>query len=420
MKKTAIILAFFLLLSLFTGCGAERAKVDISDGGDLTATETLGKEAETTPEIETETEPTTEEDVSGAENTPTETEPEAEYVTLSYDGNTASVTVDSVCLAEDGKLAVALTGTGYTFNGILPIRNGKLVVPFGVDVEIGGTRYSWNTANFDGNIVTYFTDATELPDQIILYSNDNKDKEFTFDAAPFITGTPSVKEDGDDSNSIMASLAGRWSGTGKPVGGGEEISLRIDLQEDGTGTYQFRQGGYTESYPVSVNDEAGSFSAEIPADNTLQITGCGGTYELDGDVLLLHIVTEFASGRSFEYDVDCERVPPAETVTDEPYTMVTSKFSVKGLYTGEWRDGKPNGTGTLTIQETNDRWDTGDTLWSEDWVDGLIEGYGEWRSAVDGAYDGNFSSGLKDGYGRMWFGDGRVYDGKWSHGSFKG
>ena len=59
MKKTAIILALFLMLGLFTGCGAERVKVDISDGGDLTAgapEETqavaLPAEAEVLPEEE--------------------------------------------------------------------------------------------------------------------------------------------------------------------------------------------------------------------------------------------------------------------------------------------------------------------------------------------------------------------------------
>lgn len=100
--------------------------------------------------------------------------------------------------------------------------------------------------------------------------------------------------------------------------------------------------------------------------------------------------------------------------------MVTSKFSVSGTYTGDWKDGKPNGKGTLTITQTDERWDYGDTLWSADWVNGLIEGYGQWRSAVDGAYDGNFSKGLKSGYGKMWFSDGTVYDGQWSKGDFVG
>lgn len=107
-------------------------------------------------------------------------------------------------------------------------------------------------------------------------------------------------------------------------------------------------------------------------------------------------------------------------VTNEPYTMVTSKFSVAGTYTGQWKDGKPNGEGTMTMTQSDERWDKGDTLYSAKWVNGLIEGYGQWRSAVDGAYDGNFSKGLKSGKGKMWFSDGTVYDGQWSGGDFVG
>lgn len=107
------------------------------------------------------------------------------------------------------------------------------------------------------------------------------------------------------------------------------------------------------------------------------------------------------------------------TVTNEPFTMKTSKFSVKGTYTGEWKDGKPNGEGTMTMSQ-DDRWNKGDTLWSKSWSNGLIEGYGQWRSAKDGTYDGNFSKGLKSGYGKMWFSDGTVYDGQWSGGDFAG
>lgn len=98
--------------------------------------------------------------------------------------------------------------------------------------------------------------------------------------------------------------------------------------------------------------------------------------------------------------------------------MKTSKFSVKGTYTGEWKDGKPNGEGTMMMSQDDDRWNKGDTLWSKNWSNGLIEGYGQWRSAKDGAYDGNFSRGLKSGYGKMWFSDGTVYDGQWSGGDF--
>ena len=46
---------------------------------------------------------------------------------------------------------------------------------------------------------------------------------------------------------------------------------------------------------------------DIPADNTLSITESGGTYTFEGGILTLHITTEFASGREFEYIVSCEK-----------------------------------------------------------------------------------------------------------------
>lgn len=112
--------------------------------------------------------------------------------------------------------------------------------------------------------------------------------------------------------------------------------------------------------------------------------------------------------------------PEVKSVVNQPYTMVTSLFSVSGTYTGEWKNGKPHGEGTMTMTQTDSRWSRGDTLWSASWSNGLIEGYGQWRSAVDGAYDGNFSRGLKNGYGKMWFSDGTVYDGTWRNGDFVG
>ena len=109
-------------------------------------------------------------------------------------------------------------------------------------------------------------------------------------------------------------------------------------------------------------------------------------------------------------------------VTNQAFTFRTSEFSVTGTYTGEWKDGKPHGEGTMTMKERNNsRWGYGDTLWSANWVNGLIEGYGQWRSTeMGGYYNGNFSAGLKNGYGRMWFDDGTVYDGQWRNGAFVG
>ena len=98
--------------------------------------------------------------------------------------------------------------------------------------------------------------------------------------------------------------------------------------------------------------------------------------------------------------------------------MVTSKFSVSGVYTGGWKDGEPWEQAPRQFSRQMVGWDYGDTLWSEHWSNGLIEGYGQWRSALDGTYDGNFSAGLKSGKGKMWFSDCTAYDGDWSSGDF--
>ena len=410
MKKSILILTVVLLFCFCCGCGAEKAKVDISDGGDLTAADPAEAGGEAAETIEAET-----------------AEPGLEYVTLAYKGNTAKMAVKAVFPGEENLLSVQLVGSGYAFDGVFPMENNKLVLPFVADVVVNGTTFSWKGASFGSGELTYSYDTGDMPEKIVLYSIDNEAVKFTVDAAPYITESPAAAEPetevkAEDAAEAAAreeleALAGKWFGRGQSQGGGDEIFIKVTLEPDGTGRYRFRQGDYAESYPFTLSVEGSGFEADIPSDNELNILAIGGNYEFDGDVLSLHIRTEFAGGRIFAYDAACARLTE---VTDEPFTMVTSKFSVNGLYTGEWMDGMPYGEGTMTMQETNDRWDFGDTLWSEDWVAGLIEGYGEWRSAVDGAYDGNFVAGLKEGYGRMWFSNGTVYDGRWSEGRFLG
>ncbi len=111
----------------------------------------------------------------------------------------------------------------------------------------------------------------------------------------------------DTDVSIFEQLAGSWSGTGKPVGGGNDIALTVDINADGTGTYSFVQGTYQESYSFELVENGNSFDVSIPSDNQLGISSCEGTYEYDGAVLTLHIKTTFANGRTYEYDADLDR-----------------------------------------------------------------------------------------------------------------
>jgi len=69
---------------------------------------------------------------------------------------------------------------------------------------------------------------------------------------------------------------------------------------------------------------------------------------------------------------------------------------MKVTYTGEWKDGKPNGEGKATATEdVDDRFYKGDILEGV-WVNGLLEGPGVYTS---GNYQlkGNFIKGLKEG-----------------------
>ncbi len=294
MKRFFVITALILVMCLFTGCQTEKAAADSSAGASASPVPAASEAAA---------------EAEAAEEQPAE-EPAAEEqepVMLTYEGETARACVDSIYFDEDGRLAVVIAGQGYGFNKILPIRNGRIVMPFYADIRTAGTVHSWDSASISEGAITYLFDVAQLPEEVILYSADNKDEQFVFDAAPYILDEPPMPEQAGAEGYGLSELAGRWAGTGKPSGGGETIDLKLDLSEDGTGTYWFRQGDYSESYPVSVNEGDGTFSADIPADNYLRIVSCKGTYEYDGSALMLHIITEFASGGKFEYDVACER-----------------------------------------------------------------------------------------------------------------
>ena len=169
----AWVLTGVLLLGLLCGCGAEKARVDISDGGDLS-----GSGAATSGST------------SGTGTTVVVTAPphasaEPEYVTLRYGDETASVTVESVSIGDDGKLTVTLAGTGYGFNGVLPMRNGSMVIPFSADVTVNGETRSWSSASVSGGTVTFVYDVSALPQEVVVYSADRADETYTFDAVSF-------------------------------------------------------------------------------------------------------------------------------------------------------------------------------------------------------------------------------------------
>ena len=122
-------------------------------------------------------------------------------------------------------------------------------------------------------------------------------------------------------DAIPDGLAGEWRGTGTPKNGGPSIDLSARINADGSGEYTFIQDDYTESYPFTISSDESAFSVDIPADNTLGISACGGTWTLEAGVLKLDITTTFASGGSFSYTAECEKADvPAATPAPEEAT----------------------------------------------------------------------------------------------------
>lgn len=88
-------------------------------------------------------------------------------------------------------------------------------------------------------------------------------------------------------------------------------------------------------------------------------------------------------------------------VVDEAYTIVTSVYTMKVTYTGQWRNSMPHGDGiATTVEDVPGRFGVGDTL-SGNWVNGLIEGEGEYTSGTF-QLRGTFINGLKEGTVQMY------------------
>ena len=106
---------------------------------------------------------------------------------------------------------------------------------------------------------------------------------------------------------VPEELIGSWAGTGTPQGKGSSIDLAFTVAGDGTGEYRFMQGGYTESYPFTLQSETATFTVSVPQNNALGIASVEGTYALADGVMTLAIVTHFQSGGTYAYTAQCTR-----------------------------------------------------------------------------------------------------------------
>lgn len=223
----------------------------------------------------------------------------AEYICFGTERNSVSL---EYLRCRNGQVTVGLTFasgglaemTGNTMVDVRVVKSLETKLVYG-DEEIASNMYLTDVPTS----FVYF-EADAYPDAIVLYPVDPGD------------GPERVVlwEAGDPVPFMKRALRGTWQGAGTPRNGrGDPIDLTVEVDAYGNGSYTFLQGGYAESYPIRLTDEDGRFTAEIPADNLLGITQCGGTYQLDSQtgVLLLDITTTFANGAEYSYTAECVR-----------------------------------------------------------------------------------------------------------------
>lgn len=84
---------------------------------------------------------------------------------------------------------------------------------------------------------------------------------------------------------------------------------------------------------------------------------------------------------------------------------------LRGMYTGEWNDGKPNGQGTFTVSTKS----AYQGVWEGTWKNGAMT-YGVCQYSTGNRYEGSLSGGSPGGTGVMVYQNGDRFEGNWEGG----
>ena len=232
------------------------------------------------------------------------------FVDVVMDGDTYHLTLTSVGIV-DGQLTVTVEGFGDTLR---MGSKGWMVAAWPVAHYGAEAVRAGNVNAVVGGPFDFTFDRDTLPDEIWMDPYDDAEPEaLIWQADDAAVGTDDT---GAAGVAIPDELVGEWRGTGTPDNGGTPIDLTVTVNPDGSGEYTFAQGGYTESYPFTVDYAGSRFSVSIPADNLLGISACDGTWTLKDGRLLLDIATTFENGRVFAYSAECERVKAEEAASE--------------------------------------------------------------------------------------------------------
>ncbi len=120
--------------------------------------------------------------------TPSEPEPHnnPNEATLYFEGKSASIWIANIAFNDYGKLIVSLAGDGI--NGEIPVRDNRMIAQYQANIVVDSTEYQWEalriiyaTDNVTMNQYAYTFSVSKMPDQVILYSYDEKQVRHAYD-----------------------------------------------------------------------------------------------------------------------------------------------------------------------------------------------------------------------------------------------
>jgi hypothetical protein len=117
--------------------------------------------------------------------------------------------------------------------------------------------------------------------------------------------------------------------------------------------------------------------------------------------------------------------PIVINVTDMPYVLSNAHATIPGIYTGQWSNDAPNGIGEFIYSESGEAHTGGGTFIEGTtlkgvFVNGLLEGFGEFATPDGHHYEGNFVEGMRTGQGKYTWPDGDVAEGEFKNSMLHG
>lgn len=220
------------------------------------------------------------------------------------------------------------------------------------------------------------------------------------------------------------------------LGGGGSGVIGVWYCDDPAAVLEFEKDGTVSGYS-NESDEVFEYEFD-KKDNTGVIIEDGEEvkFVLDEDELIVEdYVTFTRAGKSFDIDkflraheseesssevssseMSSSEVSETTSVTDMTLTLTFSYGERTGTYTGEMRDGLPNGYGAFS--SVND--EGTDWVYEGDWVDGHYSGYGS-TTFADGYYEtGYYENDYLNGEGSLYLDGVLVYSGNFEDDYYHG